>query len=194
MDQAGWAAWSYSGDLYSRNTNDGDNTIVRQNDGSFSYSIPHDTEKVILTVRARTNSGNLFQMGFYDSVTSSPLFGLGSGYNSGSNQSKYFIFDYGTRIFETGDSIVGDSMVTLELEIDMINSLATLSVDGTPLVSNHSSARIADIPDTSAIFIRTASRYTGAAEFSITTVPEPGTAGLFAIGLLGLARAFRRKN
>lgn len=181
VDQAGWIAGDFSGLRYSRNSNDGDNTIVRTNDAGFSYTIPAEATAVSLTMRTR-NGAIFWEAGFAASGT--PIIGAGSDFNL---DNKYFILDGGVRFAETGTTATADTVNTVLLEVDLVNSLASLSVNATPLITGQA-VTLPAMTTANSLFIRTSSRFGGVGTFTIqtTVVPEPVSGSLAAFGLLPL--------
>ena len=189
-DIGNWIVGSFSGELYARNSNDGDNLISRTNDGSFSYSIPASAVKVSIESVIRVNS-NLWEIGLSDGGT--PLLGFGA--DSG-NDDKYFILDGATRIKQAGTSVSGDLNQTLRLDYDLLAGTASLSLNNVELISNVTinNATLGALNNADGLFIRTNSRFVGPADFKITvsTIPEPTTAALGLMGITGLLMRRRR--
>ena len=187
-DLSNWVVGTQAGTLYARNQNDGDNTITRTNDGGFSYSIPSGTTSMSLEMTGRFGV-SFFQAGL--STGGTMTLGIGGDFN---NSNKFFILDGGTRRNESGTSYSGDTIKTVRLDFDLVAGTADLILDpnGTPttLISGQSIAASLDTAD--GIFIRSGSRYTGPATFTITTVPEPSSAALLGLG--GLALILRRRK
>ena len=73
------------------------------------------------------------------------------------------------------------------LEIDLVNSLANLSVNATPLITGQA-VTLPAMTTANSLFIRTNSRFGGVGTFTIqtTVVPEPVSGSLAAFGLLTL--------
>ena len=92
QDLGNWVAGSYSGQIYTRNANDGDNRIQRINDANFSYSFDGSTSQVSLESSVRLSS-NFMESGFFSS-TEGDVLGWGLDF---SNSNQYFIIANGSR-------------------------------------------------------------------------------------------------
>lgn len=189
VDQANWIAASFSGEIYTRNTNDGDNTITRQNDGDFTYSIPANATAVSLDLRIRKNS-NFWQAGLVNG-SGQLIMAAGGDFN---NSDLFFIHDGGSRFNAVGTPIGDDTIANLRVDLDTVAQTASLFLDNTPILSNQA-VTIPDFADGAGLLMRSNSRFVGVASFTITTtvVPEPHTFALVGAGLFGLLLVRRRR-
>lgn len=185
---------SFDGSLYARNSNDGDNTITRDNDGSFSYTIPAQTTFLSLEIQARSNT-NFWQ--FQLSQGSNEILGVGADFNQ---DNRYFILRNGTRFFESGTTASApDRVVTVRLDYDVLSGLADLTysdIAGTQLIMDDVSLAPLDIGtlgSADGLMLRTGSRFVGPSRVTLqtTVVPEPSAFALLLPGLWALRRLFR---
>lgn len=189
-DIGNWQVASF-GDLYARNTNDGDNLISRNNDATFSYEIPSTAVKVSIESVVRVNS-NFWEIGLSDGANR--VLGFGADFGG---DNKYYILDAFARTKEAGASVIGDALQTLRLDYDLIAGTADLSLNNTILISNAviSNASLGALNNADGLFIRTNSRFVGPADFvvTVTSIPEPTTLGLLAIGSMMMSTMRRRR-
>ena len=187
-DLDNWIVGTAFGDTYARNNNGGDQTITRDNDAGFSYSIPAGTTFVSLEITGRFGAG-FVQTGFSSGGTA--ILGIGGGFN---NNSKFFILDGGTRRYESGTSFTADSIKTIRMDFDLVAGSADLILDpnGTPTTLLDDQSIAASLGSADGLFIRSNSQYNGPATFTITVVPEPSSAALLGLG--GLALILRRRK
>ncbi len=189
-DLANWIIGNGAGAVeYIRNNNGGDGTITRQNDGDFSYTIDAATTSFTLEVTGRMGAG-FFQLGLIDS-SGSQLVGMGADYN---NTNNCFIIE-GSRFYESGTSYTGDAVHTMRMEVDLLanggNGSADLFYDNN-LIIDDQALTLPDLTTATGLFLRNNTQYNGPESFTITTVPEPATMSLLALG--GMAMLRRRKK
>ncbi|NWK57048.1 PEP-CTERM sorting domain-containing protein [Verrucomicrobiaceae bacterium N1E253] len=187
-DLAGWQTGSFSGDLYSRNTNDGDNTITRPNDAQFSFHIPAGSTFVRFEVTGRMGAG-FFQLGL--SQGSSTPVGFGADFN---NNDKYFILDGSTRHYESGNSYSSDSIKTVRLDLDLVAGTADLILDpngGNTIVIDDRSVSNS-VTSADSLYIRNNTRYNGPSTITITVIPEPSSTALLGVGAFAVLMLRRR--
>ena len=190
-DLPNWKVGSYSGELYTRNTNDGDQTILRSNDGSFGFTIPDEVIAVSLEITARTP--RFWEAGLTDGA--SLLLNIGGDFG---NDDKFYIQDRFNRIKETTANASGDAINVLRLDFDVVNGTADLTLNNSTLLIDDAAMTLtkAQLLGADSLRMRTNSRFAGVAQYklTVTSIPEPGamTAGLAMSGLFMLKRRRRR--
>lgn len=188
-DLDNWVVGSGGDEIYARNQNDGDNTITRQNDVDFGYTIPTGTTSLTIEMTGRFGAG-FWQAGIAD-ISGNLLLGIGGDFNA---NNKYFIFE-GSRFNESGTSATGDGSHTLRMEVNLLagagNGSASLFYDDTLILENQA-LTLPDLSTASGLYIRSSSRFVGPAKFTITAIPEPSSTAL--LGIAGLALILRRRK
>lgn len=168
-------------------------TIFRPNDGGFSFTIPNGTPRITLTVTSRGGSAN-WEAGLAMGATRT--LGLGADL---ANDNKYYIFDNGTIVSETGTSVPTiDTFSTIMFDFDLIAGTADLIFDpasaNTLLLDNVALAvPAATVQDANSLYIRTGSRFAGATQIEIAVIPEPSAVSLGGLGIAALLLRRRRR-
>ncbi len=174
-DLPNWVGQSQSGDIYARNTNDGDDRITRTNDAGFGYSIPSDATSVTLDITARTNN-NLWEAVLVTGATNV----LGVGYDD--TVDKFYVVDGANRIDEGGTTFTsGDVLLTVRLVVDPVaqtadliydpEGAATVMIDDAPVTVDGPALAAAD-----GLAMRADSRFTGVASYTLEVQTAAGGA------------------
>ncbi|NWK55776.1 PEP-CTERM sorting domain-containing protein [Verrucomicrobiaceae bacterium N1E253] len=193
-DIANWKVGTFSGvGEYLRNSNDGDNTITRQNDANFSFTIDASTTSFSLETHGRFGVNGYFELGLVNS-SGSLLVGLGADWYQ---QNRKCIILEGGRNYETGTSYPNnlDGVHAMKLDVDLLansgNGSADLYFDGN-LIIDDMALTLPDMTTATGLHFRSGTRYNGPGTIVITTIPEPSSTALLGIG--GLALALRRRK
>ncbi len=194
-DLPNWITSDFSGDTYARNDNGGDNTITRPNDAGFSFNISENETFVSLSLVVRAGVSQLWQVGISNGTNF--LFGLGAD-NDGTN--RFHIFDGNTRLQETQTNpgnAIGDQLVTLTVEADLVAGTADLILDGENILNDAvlNNVTAATLATADRLSIRTTGATVGPASFIINVgIPEPSTGLLIGMGLVGIVMRRRRNR
>lgn len=200
-DIPGWKAQAQGAATYLRNNNAGDDTITRDNDTNFGFTIDPTTTVLSLTMEARIDS--FWQAGIANS-SNDKLILLGGDFN---NSNDFFALT-GFQRLSTDNNLattaaVGGNIASLQLVFDLPTSTfdliydpagaATILQDDIDYSSNLTNA---DILGMNQLYTRANNQFSGSGTWTIETnasaVPEPSSTALLGLG--GLALILRRRR
>jgi len=195
-DEANWRAQDQSGTVYLRNHNGGDNTLTRNNDANFGFTIDPSATMLSLTMTARIDT--FWQAGISNSANGK-IIGIGGDFN---NSNDFFSF-VGARTSTDNNlaTTAAGNIITLSLVLDLNASTYDLTYDpsgaNTVLqndIDYSGSLSSADILGMNQLYTRSGNQFAGAATWTIetTVIPEPSSAALLGLGSLALVLRRRR--